>query len=476
MFARCLAFCLALFAVSPSALTVGPYFEVIDSEETIVFGTIAAWDRTQIVVDAQGSFQTIPLEKLVKIRNLAPSPYQGVPSANTAYQSQLPQMSGRGGANERRRTELAEAITKKLQSEEQFIKKTLPDNVIALELKDGSRLTASAFTVAKSQGVCRLLDQQNDVTFPLDSISAVRFVVRNFPEVITPPTDWQRLAVPNAEGDRLIIGNPGSFDVYAGILEAVSAETVSFTVDGETLPVPRRRVYGLVMHNRNSGGSDVGSPHAPPPHVTLALWTGTQGMTSDIELKGNDNEGELTWKTPSGIAVTVPLYMVCEIDFGEQGIASLLDFELVRSEFSLPTAQSGIVSDIKPTQIKFLQTFYESRTKSTSREMVLDGVSYNRGMTIMGKTSLEYRLPKPFAALKAVIGIEDQFRPYASADLHILGDSQVLGAWTLRGDSASQRIHVNLPQNCRTITIIAEPTPQSDVPTVLTIADPKVFE
>jgi hypothetical protein len=108
--------------------------------------------------------------------------------------------------------------------------------------------------------------------------------------------------------------------------------------------------------------------------------------------------------------------------------------------------------------------------------MILDGIAYSRGVTLMGKTSLEYRLPKPFAVLKAVVGIEDQFRPYTSANLQILADSQVLGTWELRGDSASQRIQLSLPQNCRLITIVAEPVPQSNVPAILTIAEPKLFE
>jgi hypothetical protein len=161
---------------------------------------------------------------------------------------------------------------------------------------------------------------------------------------------------------------------------------------------------------------------------------------------------------------------VDEIDFGESGIASLFDFERVRDEFSLP-----FVSDIKLEQWKLLQTFYESRT-NVSREIVLDGTAYSRGVTLHGRSSLEYRLPQPFAILKMVIGIEDQFRPHASASLQIAADSQVLGTWELRGDAPSQAIPLNLPQNCRLLTILAEPLPQSGVPTVLTIVEPKLLE
>ena len=394
------------------------YFEVLDNEANSFIGTITTLDRTQIVVDSQGKTQAIPLEKLVRVRNLAPNPYA------------------------------------------QVGKETFPASVIALELKEGTRLTASSFTVDKSQGICRLLDKQSDLSIPLESISAVRFAVRNLQDVINPPADWLRLAVPSADGDRLIVGNPGSFDVYAGVLKEINAETIFFDVDGEVLPVPRRKVYGFLLHGDPNLSSGVS------PLATLVLWTGTRGMISDLRLVKN----ELTWQTQTGLAVTVPLNNVDVIDFGEQGVAYLFDFEKGQNEFSLSFAPN-----IKLEQFNALQTFYERRIKEP-REIVLDGTAYSRGVTLLGKTSLEYRLPKPFAALKAVIGIEDQFRPNASAMIQILADSRVLGTWELRGDTTSQQIHINLPQNCRLITIRTEPLPQSNIPAVLSIADAKLFE
>jgi hypothetical protein len=450
-------FCLILFAVNMFAWGE-TYVEVLDNEGNSTFGTVAELDRMKIVVDVQGELQMIPRDKLVKIRNLAPNPYEGTlhaagnQPAPAAWRGQTAR-----SASERRLAEIGAAIQK---ANEQAVKKTFPGSVIALELHDGSRLTAATFTVAKSHGVCRLLDQQKELLIPLSDLSAVRFTVRSLLEVITPPADWLRLAIPNAEGDKLVVGHPGSFDVYAGILNEVSAETVSFNVDGEILPVPRRRVFGLVFH-----GETVPSARESPL-ATLTLWSGTRGIISDIQLQ----EGELTWQTTTGLTVTVPLDMVNEIDFGETGIAHLFDFERTRNEFSLPFApETGLA------QLQFLQMFFESRT-NISREIILDGVLYDQGITLKGKTLLEYHLPKPFASLKAVIGIEDQFRPHAAANLQILADAQVLGTWELHGNTASQQIHLNLPQNCRLITIIAEPLPQSNAPTVLTIAAPKLFE
>jgi len=462
MFTRFFLSCFVLLSVHAFAWAAETQFEVIDSEENSIFGTVVALDRTQVVVDVQGTFCTIPLEKLVNIRNIAPSPYGQISFPTASDSDLLRQMptaplSTTRGANRRR---LAETLAKKLESDAQAARKTFPYHVVALELKDGSRLTASSLTVTNNQCDVRLLDQQNDLSLSLNTISAIRFAVRSLSEVVNPPADWQRLAVPNAKGDRLVIGNPGSFDVYTGILNDISAETVSFAVDGEVLPVPRRKAFGLVLHHESpsTGASLLG---------TLTLWTGTRGMFTDIRL----HDDELTWTTSSGLTATVPLAMVDEIDFGEKRTYYLADCELVQSQFSLPFA-----SDIKPAQLKFLQTFYESRTKNASCEAVLDGIVYGRSITLRGKTSLEYLLPKPFASLKAIIGIEDQFRPYATATLQILADSQILGTWELRGDSASQRIYLNLPQNCRVITLIAEPPPQSNVPAVLTIANPQLFE
>jgi hypothetical protein len=351
-------------------------------------------------------------------------------------------------------------LASKLQTNEQVVRKTFPANVITLELKDGSRLTATSFTVAKGQGVCRVLEQENDLTLPLDSIASVRLSVRNLPEVQKPPADWLRLAVPNAGGDRLIVGNPGSFDVYTGILGDVTAETISFTVDGEVLPVPRRKVFGLDLH--------AGTPAATKqPLAALSLWTGTRCMISDIQLKDND----LTWQTTTGLSFSMPLDMMNEIDFDEKGVAFLFDLEQVRSTFSLPVESTANLS-----QVKLLQSFYESRAKNSSREVVLDGVAYNRGITLLGKTTLEYQVSRPYTALRAVIGVEDQYRPNAAVNLQIMADAQVLGTWELRGDTASQRILLTLPKNCRVIKIVAEPLPQSNTPAVLTIADAKLFE
>jgi hypothetical protein len=314
---RLFPFCFVLF-VSASAWATETYFEVLDNEANIVLGTMTALDQTQIIVDVQGKSQTIPLEKVVKIRNLAPSPYEGTPTASGGQPPALTTLKVQS-ANERR---VAEQIQK---SNEQAVKKMFPGSVIALELKDGSRLTASSFTIARSHAVCRLLEQQSDLSIPLNNISAARFAVRNLLEVVNPPADWLRLAVPNTEGDRLIVGNPGSFDVYAGILQDISGETISFSVDGEVLPVPRRRVFGLVLHGEPA-------PPAYTPLATLTLWTGTRGLISDMLL----NENELTWQTTTGLTVTVPLDRVSEIDFGEKGVFYLFDFERVRNEFSLP--------------------------------------------------------------------------------------------------------------------------------------------
>ena len=450
--------CLTLFAMCGLTWASDTYFEILDNTDNRIVGTIAAMDQTLIVVDVQGESCAIPLEKLVKIRNLAPGPYfeshlamgnSGQQPAPTARTTRIPGEQ-----------KLADLIEKRRRSNEHAAQ-NFPSNVVSIEFRDGSRFVASALTLSKSLGTCRLVDQQNDLSLPLALLSAVRFAVRNLHDVLNPPADWLRLAVPNTEGDRLIVGNPGSFDVYAGILQEINAETIFFSVDGEVLPVPRRKVFGLVLHGDSTPPAD------ELPFAVLTLWTGTRGMVSSLRL----NESELTGQTTAGVMIAVPLNMVDEIDFGKQkGAVSLFDCERVRKEFSLPLA-----SDIELKQLQFLHKFYESRT-NISREVILDGVCFDRGMTLLGKAVLEYHLPKPFVTLQAVIGIEDQFRPQASASLQILANSQVLGTWELRGDTASQRIHLNLPQNCRLITLIAEPIPHSTVPAVLSIADPKLFE
>jgi len=466
MFSRILLSCFILFASSASAEDV--YFEALDNETNSVFGTIVELNTTHITIDVQGESQTIPLEKLVKIRNLASSPYEGfltsVHNQNQPQPSVLAALRARS-ANERK---LAELFDKIQRTNEQAVRKTLPGNIIALELNDGSRLTSTSFAIRGDQCEYRLLEHERYVNIPMGYLSSVRFFVRSLPEVFNPPEDWQRLAVPNAEGDRLVVGNSGAFDVYTGILGEVSHENASFNVDGETLPIPRRRVAGLVFHKRTDGDTGI---TRTAPLATLTLWGGTQGMVTDIGLnKTEQGQAVLTWQTILGWSDSVPLDMVSEIDFGEKGVAYLFDFERTRNDFSVPFA-----SELKAEPLQLLQKFYGSRSKA-SREIVMDDIAYDRGVTLQGKTSLEYRLPKPFASLTAVVGTEDQFRPHSSATLQILADTQLLGTWELHGDAAAQPIQLNLPLNCQNITIMVESVPQSVVPTVLTIVEPKLLE
>jgi len=453
---RLFIFCFIL--LSHNASVAETYFEILDNAENSIFGTIADIDRTQIIVDVQGELQSIPFERIVKIRNLAPNPYEGGTSASSNQHQPPTRMTlVARSANEQK---LAEFLARIQRADGQTEKKTFPGTVIAIELKDGSRITSTSFAIRKDVFEYRLAEHERYVNVPVEYLSSVRFTVRGLSEVLNPPEDWQRLAIPNAEGDRLVVGNPGAFDVYTGILGEVNHDNASFEVEGEVLPIPRRRIFGLVFHGESVPATQT------PSFATLTLWGGTQGMISDIALK----DGELTWTTSSGWSDKIPLNMVNEIDFGAKGIASLFDFERVRNEFSFPFA-----SEIRAEPLQLLKTFYESRTK-VSREIVLDGVAYERGITLQGQASLEYHLSKPFASLTAVVGVEDQFRPHASSTLQILADSQVLGVWELRGDVTAQQIQLNLPQNCRRITFIAEPIPHSDMPTVLTIAEPKLFE
>ena len=407
-------FCL-LFAFYSFNEAAETYFEVLDNEENILVGTIAGLNRTQIIIDVQGTSQTITLEKLVKIRNVAPNPYQQESFATAA----------------------------------------------ALELKDGTRLIAASFTATKNQCICRLWEQPDELHIPLNAVAAVRFNLRKPADALTPPEDWQRLAKLNADGDKLIVGNPGSFDVYSGILQEVSESTIFFAIDGEILPVPRQKVFGLVFH-----GETTEVAHGLP-QATLTLWTGTQAMFSDIHLVDSD----LIWHTAVDLTMSAPLSLVREIIFGEKGVAYLTDFEQGQGGFSVP-----FVPKVTPALETLIQTFYESRSKVSAGEYILDGIAHRRAVTLRGETSLEYRLPKQFTSFKALVGIEDQYRPYAGGTLQIYADSQLLGFWEVRGDSAAQQIQLSIPQHCRTLMFRSKPITLSGVAAVLTIAEPRLLE
>ncbi|MDR0521572.1 MAG: hypothetical protein LBH00_06935 [Planctomycetaceae bacterium] len=457
-------YALLLSAVLPAAAALsasGSEFEIIHDDDSSFSASIEAMDMTQITLTTKSETKTYPLSGIVKLRNLARNPYDKEPQVLKI--SPRPQRRVSQPNNKAVNPELAELIeagNRRNTPPQRDKAGTLPESFTVAELKDGSQFAVSSFSIAKNTADCRLIGQENSISVPLDKIASVRLSVRGLSEILQPAEDWLRIVKTGVKGDRIVTGSPGKFDVYDGILEGITGETISFAVDGETLRIPNRKVYGIVLH----GGKPAAAVRSP---AVLSLWAGTRVSAAEVQVK----EEEVICKTPDGVQFSVPVDAVLEITFGEKKMVPLADLEFVCKEHSVPIVQQGglLLS-------KTIEKFNILRSGNLQHRCLIDGTSYDSGMTLTGKTTLEFRIPKPFAALKGVIGVEDQFRPFTAADVQISADGQILGTWQIRGDKPLERFQLNLPPNCRSLFITAAPPAGSELPAVVTFGNLKLYE
>ncbi|MDR2440568.1 MAG: NPCBM/NEW2 domain-containing protein [Planctomycetaceae bacterium] len=505
-------------------------FEVTDADGNIVSGTVIAFDSVRLVLDTNEIQTEILTEKIVRIQSLLGNPFLSAvsdsgnlfgPSSNSNAPSRKQSSKSINALLQKRETNSSQ------KKQEIETKPVFPDIVSVLELKDHTRLVATEFVTKGKSAVVRLLNNE-EITLPLEQLLAVRLIVKGLNEVTTPPEDWQKFAVQSGHaetGDRIIVGQPGSLDVYTGILREVGKDVISFIVDGETLPVPRRKVFGLLfqpLHNLQNTAKNTAdqTPQTSPQTSfgSLALWNGT--ILYLHSLKSNEN-GQWSWTTVSGVTGTLFLEEIDEFDLGRKNAFYLTDLkpvlleqafffdrEIDKTAKSVKTAGAEntanslqllrayrtqkIISQLansnnnnNSTKLPFLpsQPRYDSRQNKIPDHpipkfegIVLDGKVYEHGFAVPAKTVFEYTLTDSFAMFRAVVGIDDRLRPNGGVRLRIQAEQQLLGDWVFYGDEPAKPLKLTLPPNTKTLKFEIDFINGITVPAILTLAEPQLLK
>jgi hypothetical protein len=514
-------------------------FEVTDSDGHTVNGTIITFDSAHLVLDVDGTKTEISTEKIVKLQSLLDNPFRSVVSGSgelSVYSSSNTNMPSRKQSSKTIAALLQKRDTTPSQKEneqkENGTKPVFPEIVSVLELNDQSRLVVSEFSIKGKSVVCRLLNNE-EITLPLEQLLAVRLIVKGLNEVAETPEDWRKLAAlsgSSATGDRIVVGSSGSLDIYTGILTEVGKNTISFMIDGETLPVPRRKVFGLLFqppqHPQNSTKETTKrSQISQTPIGSLSLWNGTTLHLQTLTVKSDENNQQWHWTTVSDVAGTLLPEEIERLDLGQKNTFYLTDLKPVLLEqtfyFDRETDQQKtdqkllevagqpkadglrllrsyrtqkIISQFTNTENNTINTatsILSSQSRNDSRQpkipnlpipaltgFVLDGNFYERGLAIPAKTVLEYSLPiaDSFTAFHAVVGIDDRLRPHGGVRFRVQAEQQLLGNWEFYGNESAKQLKLSLPPNTKTLTFEIDFLEGMTAPAILTLAKPKLMK
>jgi hypothetical protein len=382
------------------ALLLAPQFELSTSGGETLSGELVELSAKQVVVQAAGGPQTVPTGQLAAVRS---SSKPGEPA----------------------------------------------QPAVRVELVDGSSLHAISYSVSDGDATIALAG--GEVTLTTRSIASVRFKQQSDEQ----QAQWEAMLAGPQNGDLLVIRKNEALDYLAGVLGDVSAETVRFTLDDESLPVKRPRVEGLVYFHPARA-------QLPPSFCRL---TDQQGSRVEVE-SARIEDGRLKLVTPAGLKWNLPLEQVAAIDFK---IQFLSDLEPESARWTPLVGRSDAVPS--------LAALYQPRMNQSFEggELRLGGKTYAKGICLHSRSELVYRLPAgKYSSLAAIAGIDDRVRPYGDARLTIAGDGKPLFDATLTGQDDPLEIRVDL-KGVRRLVILVDFGGDLDVSDYVNLCEARIL-
>ena len=328
-------------------------------------------------------------------------------------------------------------------------------SAIKVALLDGSVVAAESY-LAEANSAKISTRRTGILTVPLTSVDHIRFR-----ELSTDlQKRWNELLEKGIDQDMLVIMSGGTLDYLGGVVRSVREQEVDFELDGDVLPVRRSKVFALRYYRPDRGES------AEP----LAHLTDDAGSTWSLQhVKFPGAEGKIEAEAGDGLQLTLPLDAISRIDFAGAGLVYLTDLAVHSYRWTPYFGEEGTIPSLKE--------LYRPRSDSAldSSPIQLDGIQYERGLSLHSRTEITYRLPESFKRFQALAGIDDRLRPRGNVHLRILGDDRVLYEATISGMDSSLPIDVSL-KGVRTLTILADFGADLDQGDHLLLAEAKLLK
>ncbi len=326
---------------------------------------------------------------------------------------------------------------------------------VLVELSDGSRIAAAEFQSANGNARIRVMGGATH-EMPVKALRYVRFFdTAESSEKLD--AQWNEFIAGQPAGDLLVTRKKGAMDSTDGVVGDVTAETVAFTLDGDTLEVKRSKVAGLVF--AHAAGDEL-----PEIVGTVTDIYGSRFRASAVKL----DAGKLEVATPLGFTTAVSLSDVAQLDFSSGKVLYLSDLDpesFTHEPFFGP--QQPIPS---------LNEFYRLRRDVglERNPLKLDGRLYRKGIAMHSRSVVVYRLPGRFRLFKALAGIDDAARA-AGGDvaLEIQGDGKSLWKGSIRGSEAAHALELAI-SGVKRLEIVADFGEGQDVADHLDLCEARV--
>ena len=338
---------------------------------------------------------------------------------------------------------------------------TTSEETQMLFFNDGSQVHGAAIArTAKSLTAQTALFGSVDAS--VEAIHAVRLQAAN-PSFTQ---QWDTFLKRDAEKDNLVVAkrDGSGLDFLAGIVSNVTATQVEFLLDGETIPVPAERVYGIVFARTKKA--------VTPATIQLTSVVGDILSVNAITLEGDKFNAETAW----GQTVSIALNSLKKIDLSNGRIQFLSDMPALAERFDGVDPENSLFTGlIDADQQKLLFGPQRNTTIERQSSLRLRGREFTKGLCIHSKTEIQWDLEKKFSRMECLIGIDDEvaFNGSHAVALKISGDGNILFEKLI--DTTDEPLPLRLSvDGVSTLTVLVDFGDGSSVCDWLDIADAKL--
>lgn len=330
---------------------------------------------------------------------------------------------------------------------------------IVVTLVDGSRIVVRNYQVKGEEAQLLVARKSSAIKVPTRDVNSVRF--SGDPGSLNEA--WKQLQEKPSDSDRLVIAKGDSLDYHAGSLGEVTDSRVVFTLDGDSLKIKRKKIFGITYYH--SAGRVL-----PKQLGRLVTSNGNRWSFVTIEMDGEN----FKLKTPTGLKISLSISKIKRINFAEGKIVYLSD---MKPESIVWTPYLAMKGQVEKDEVESRATLFSPKFNKSFQAgpLILDGKQYSKGLAIHSRSVITYQLGKKYGRLTATTGIADRVRPQGHVQLKIEADGRTLFDREISGTEAALPIDLDLAQADR-LTITVDYGKKIDIADRLILGDAKVME
>ena len=333
--------------------------------------------------------------------------------------------------------------------------KLSPDNHGYIVLRDGSQIVGSLNSLT-ARDVNVQSSAAGQLIIPRRAVRAIRLSPVN-PDWAE---EWRALLQRRDREDLLILKkrDGSGLDFYGGVISAASEDKIEFVLDGDTVPVPRSRVYGLAF---------AVTPPKTNGTVALQLSDGSEIITQSLAMDGGPLKIETSWNQ----TIMVPLATVHSIDFSSGRFHYLSDLDPVRETYSGTHPEGSLLEELlKGDDVLGEEALKLWRLHRDTIPMgpfgplplTLRGRIYKKGVWLFPQCRIDYALDGQYSAFQTIAGVDDEVAFNCSkpdspskVQLTILTDGNE--AWKQLIEAPADPVTINVEvSGIRTLSILVD--------------------